>query len=183
MVRALGAHGQVRTFLGLSFYPRPAICHPCNRRIVSDHNGCRAKLHIDLLNGGKHESPRVEIERSGWFVAQKKVRTLDDGARDRDALLLAAGKLRRKVIEPVRQTDKLQRRLRGHVVRGDLRHKFYIFPDRQSRNEIVELEASRLPRILRTVDFPEPEGPSKTRNSPTRYRGLHRKGRSLAPAP
>jgi len=45
-------------------------------------------------------------------------------ARDRDALLLAAGKLRRKVIEPVRQTDKLQRRLRGHGVRGDLRHKF-----------------------------------------------------------
>ncbi len=86
--------------LGLSFYPRLAICHPCNRRIVGDHNGCRAKLHIDLLNGGKHESPRGEIERCGWFVA------LDDGARDRDALLLAAGKLRRKVIEPVRQTDK-----------------------------------------------------------------------------
>ena len=91
--------GQVRTFLGLSFStdPRLAICHPCNCRIVSDHNGCRAKLHIDLLNGGKHELPRVEIERSSWFVAEKKVRTLDNGARDRDALLLAAGKLRRKV--------------------------------------------------------------------------------------
>ena len=34
---------------------------------------------------------------------------------------------------------------RGHGVPGDLRHKFYIFPDRQSRNEIVELEASRPP--------------------------------------
>jgi hypothetical protein len=56
------------------------------------------------------------IERSCWFVAEKKVRTVDDGAHDRDALLLAVGKLRRKVIEPVRRTDKLQRRLRGHGI-------------------------------------------------------------------
>ena len=43
----------------------------------------------------------VEVERAGWLVTEKQRRLLDEGARDRDPLLLAAGELGREVIGPI----------------------------------------------------------------------------------
>ena len=40
--------------------------------------------------------PVSDVERAGRLVAQQDVRPLRDRARDRDALLLAAGELRRE---------------------------------------------------------------------------------------
>ena len=42
----------------------------------------------------------LDVERAGRLVAQQHVGPLGDRARDGDALLLAAGQLRRKVIQP-----------------------------------------------------------------------------------
>ena len=57
----------------------------------------------------EHAHAGAEVERAGGLVAQQDVRPLGDGARDGHALLLAAGELRRKVVEPLAQADQLQR--------------------------------------------------------------------------
>ena len=53
--------------------------------------------------------PVCGVERAGGLVAEQDLGLLDDRARDRDPLLLAAGHLRRVVIAPRRQPDELQR--------------------------------------------------------------------------
>ena len=50
--------------------------------------------------------PVVGVERAGRLVAEQHVGPLGDGARDRHALLLAAGELRREVVAAARQPDQ-----------------------------------------------------------------------------
>ena len=88
----------------------------------------------------EHQAAGLGVERAGGLVAEENVRPLRDGARDRDALLLAAGELRRKVIEPVAQPDQPQRLLGAHRVRGDLGHQRDVLARRETRDEVVELE-------------------------------------------
>ena len=58
----------------------------------------------------------LEVERAGRLVAQQDVRPLGDGARDGDALLLAAGQLRREVVQAVAEADQVERLVRRHRV-------------------------------------------------------------------
>ena len=63
------------------------------------------------------------IERAGRLVTEQHRRPLGDGARDRDALLLAAGELCREVMRPLAEAHQLQCFLRRHGIRRDLRHQ------------------------------------------------------------
>ena len=47
----------------------------------------------------KHELRCVGIEVAGWFVGEKQLRRIRDPAANRGALLFAAGKLSRPVID------------------------------------------------------------------------------------
>jgi hypothetical protein len=55
----------------------------------------------------------LAVERAGGFVAEQHLGPLGDGAGDGDALLLAARKLGREMVHPVRQADALQRLFGG----------------------------------------------------------------------
>ena len=59
---------------------------------------------------------------------------------DRHALLLAAGKLRRKVVEPLGQPDQRQGLARIERLVGDLVHQCDVFEHGEARDQIVELE-------------------------------------------
>jgi hypothetical protein len=65
---------------------------------------------------------------------------LGDRARDRDALLLAAGELGREVVHAVAEADELERLLRRHRRGGDLGDDRHVFARGQARDQVVELE-------------------------------------------
>ena len=52
-----------------------------------------------------HLQAGVAVEIAGGLVGEQKLRPRRGGARERHALLLAAGKLRRIMIEPVAEAD------------------------------------------------------------------------------
>ena len=67
-----------------------------------------AELAIDALDRLQHDDAGLHVERAGRLVAEEHLGPLGDGAGDGDALLLAAGKLRREMIHAGRQADQLQ---------------------------------------------------------------------------
>ena len=71
-------------------------------------DGRGAELTVDRRERIEHDDARGDVERAGRLVAQQHVGPLGDGARDGHALLLAAGELRREVIEPMVQADEAQ---------------------------------------------------------------------------
>ena len=66
----------------------------------------------------EHQDAGVAVERAGGLVAQQHVRALGDGARDGDALLLAARELGREVVDAVAEPDQRQRLGGVHRRRG-----------------------------------------------------------------
>src|SRR6476619_5467546 len=60
--------------------------------IVSDHENRRAGA-VDAVEELHDPDARVGVKVPGRLVADEERRMVDDGARDRDALLLAAGEL------------------------------------------------------------------------------------------
>ncbi len=90
--------------------------------------------------GFEHLHAAGAVERSGWLVAEQHFRPLGDGAGHGDALLLAAGKLGREMIEPIRKPDELQRRLGGHRIVRDFGDEFDVLARREAGRQIEELE-------------------------------------------
>ena len=95
---------------------------------------------IDPRDRGQHDLAGLVIERAGRLVAQQHIGRFDDGAGDRDALLLAAGKLRGKMIEPPFESDQRQRLAWVERLVGDLVHQRHVLEHGQARNQIVELK-------------------------------------------
>src|SRR3954469_13008919 len=71
-----------------------AIRHAGDRGVVRDDDRRRADLFVDARDDLEHELAGLVVERAGRLVAQQHVGALDDCARDRHALLLAARQLR-----------------------------------------------------------------------------------------
>src|SRR6185295_15941495 len=65
---------------------------------------------------------------------------LDDGTRDRHALLLATGELRREMIQSLREPHPVERLLRLHRIARNLGDQRDVLAHGEARNEIVELE-------------------------------------------
>ena len=60
-------------------------------------------LRTSSESAGEHDGRGVGIEIAGGLVGQDQDRLVDHGAGDGDALLLAAGKLRRLMAHPLRE--------------------------------------------------------------------------------
>ena len=65
-----------------------------------------------------HLDAHLGVEIGQRLVEQQHLRLDRDGARERDALLLAAGELRRTAIGEMRQADQLERRVDAPVDLG-----------------------------------------------------------------
>ena len=88
---------------------------------------------------------RAAVEIGGGFVGEYQVGLRDDGAGDRDALLLAAGKLGRSAVFEALETDlgKNGARLASALLRVyplHLHHELDVFLRAQYRNQVVGLE-------------------------------------------
>ena len=95
---------------------------------------------IDVFEDLQHQLPGLVVERAGRLVAEQDVRTLGDRARDRHALLLAAGELGRKVVEAFAQPDQPQRLRRVHRIAGDRGHQLDVLARGERGDQVVELE-------------------------------------------
>ena len=73
-----------------------AVGHAGDGRVVRDDDRGGAELAVDALERLEHDDAGRDVERAGRLVAQQHVGPLGDRARDGDALLLAAGELRRE---------------------------------------------------------------------------------------
>ena len=62
-------------------------------RVVSDHQHGLAQLLVGLLQQGEHGFRILGVEIAGGLVRQDDRRLVDQGARQRNPLLLTAGEL------------------------------------------------------------------------------------------
>ena len=90
-----------------------AVRHAGNDRVVGYQDGRGCKLTVHPIERLEHEHASLAVERSRGFIAQEQIRLFHDGSRDSDALLLPAGKLRRKAITQIDDAQESKRLLRG----------------------------------------------------------------------
>jgi acyl-CoA thioesterase I len=86
---------------------------------------------------------RFAVEIAGWLVGKNDLWPRTERTRDGHALLLAAGKLSRKMIGAVRQADLAQhvaRALKGLGVAGKFQRQSDVFERRHGGNEVERLE-------------------------------------------
>ena len=96
---------------------------------------------VDARERLEHDDAGGDVERAGRLVAEQHRRPLGDRARDGDALLLAAGELRRKVIEPVAAGSTSASASSGGIgASDDLGDQRDVLARRQAGNQVVELE-------------------------------------------
>src|SRR5471030_1751208 len=78
-------------------------------RLVRDEHDRDAALVLEPLEDVHHLDARAAVEIAGWLVGEENRRVVEQRARDRDALLLAAGQLIRMMISAVGEADCLER--------------------------------------------------------------------------
>ena len=114
-------------------------------RVVRHHDDGLAVVAVERLQQVENLVAGLAIEIARGLVAQQQRRIGDDGARDADALLLAAGELTRIVLGAIGQPDDFQRDarplspLRLRQLRQQQR-QLDVPLGRQHGQEVVELE-------------------------------------------
>src|SRR5690606_39462043 len=73
--------------------------------VVGDDDEGGAGLVVELVQEVLHAEARVVVEVARRLVGEEDGGAADEGARDGDALLLAARELARVVVEPVAEAD------------------------------------------------------------------------------
>ena len=104
----------------------------------------------------EHDDAGGDVERAGRLVAEQHFGPLGDRAGDRDALLLAAGELRREVVDARRSSSTSPSASSGVIgFVGDLGDERDVLARRQAGDEIVELEdeADVLAAVARSARF------------------------------
>jgi hypothetical protein len=112
---------------------------------VRDHNHGDAELFVDGLEQFQDRARRLRVERARCLVAEQDLGVVGEGARDGDALLLAARELRGVALRAVAEADELEER-------GDLRF-------------LLVLCERAVPQRT-SVDLPAPEKPMMPKMSP-----------------
>src|SRR5262249_58793132 len=77
--------------------------------VMGDEDGGYAELALNLLEFDLHRGAQIAVERGERLVQQQHLGTNDEGAGERDALLLAAGELARLAILQARKLDQRKR--------------------------------------------------------------------------
>src|SRR5438067_11778337 len=85
-----------------------AIGEPLEARIMGNDNDGAAARARELAQELHHRQRGLGIERRGRLVADEDRRIAAERARDRDALLLAAGKIRGQVVRARAELDELE---------------------------------------------------------------------------
>ena len=114
-------------------------------RVVGDHDDGLAVLAVEHLQQPEDLVRGLAVEVAGGLIAHEQLRVGDQRARDRDALLLAAGELPRLVLGAVREPHDLQRHggvlaaLRGREL-GEQQRQLDVALGGEHRHQVVELE-------------------------------------------
>src|SRR5580692_4066389 len=112
---SMSSHGSIMVSIGLVVDMQPSFMQHQAARIELVHQG-------DIVGGDDHRRARlveldeqpqqalteIGIDVSRWFVGEQQLRPRDHRARDRGALLLAAGEDRRQRAHAVTEPDPLQ---------------------------------------------------------------------------
>src|SRR6266576_3230367 len=80
--------------------------------LVRDHDDGDAVL-VELLENGHDLNAGSAVEIAGRFICQQYLWIIDQRARERDALLLTAGKLTRKMVLTTRKPDRCKHAIRS----------------------------------------------------------------------
>ena len=92
------------------------------------------------LEQGQHLLAGLVVQRTGGLIAEQELGVLGQRPGNGDALLLAARKLGREVVEPLAQTHAFQRGGGVQRITADLAGQLHIFQCSQILHQIVELE-------------------------------------------
>src|SRR5690606_31869368 len=119
--------------------------------IVRDEHERRAALAVELLEQLDDGLARAGVEVPGRLVGEQDLGLVDERARERDALLLPAGKLGRIMVEPIAEPDAAEQ-LRGASrdvppVAAQLERHLHVLTRGQRRDQLerLEHEADRRP--------------------------------------
>ena len=104
----------------------------------NDHRAAGAAAGI--LQKGQHLLAGLVIQCTGGLVAEQKLGIFGQCAGNGHPLLLAAGKLRREVVQPLAQPHAAQGLGGVQRVAADLAGQLHIFQRRQVLHQVVELE-------------------------------------------
>src|SRR5699024_8554784 len=107
---------------------------------VSYDDYSHIRLSGRILKKFEYGFAGVVIESSRRLIAQKELRIFCQSSGDGYALLFASRKLRRKIAEPVSQTDLSESFSRIHGIFADLSSERYVFEGCQILYKIVKLE-------------------------------------------
>src|SRR5256886_17347883 len=112
-------------------------------RLVGDHDDSLAEV-VQALEDREDLGARARVEVSGGLVGEDDGRVIEEWARDRAALLLAAGELARPVMEAVAETDLFERRERALSSRMTIaavdEWQLDVLDRVQPREQVVRLE-------------------------------------------
>ena len=125
---------------------------------MGDDDDGAARLAAGALQQGQHLLAGLVVQRTGRLIAEQELRIFGEGARNGDALLFAARKLGREVVQPLAEADAFQRGFGVQRVAADLAGQLYVFQRRQVLHEVVELEdeSDVIPPVLGQLFRGEP---------------------------
>src|SRR4051794_41765791 len=98
---------------------------------MRDHHGRLAELLDRVAEQGKDVLAGVRVEVAGRLVGEQHRRLRDQGAGDRDALLLPARELRGAVLAAAVDPDRLEQLLKplgGRLLAGDRERQGGVLP-------------------------------------------------------
>ena len=143
-----------RTEVGWSVSRRHlSLRHALDQPVAKMHHGAREARHLGLVRDHQHGDSAIAVEPrqqfhdlerafgveiAGRLVGEQHVGVGDDGARDRDALLLAARQLGGRVARPIDQPDLIEGREGGGPPRA-----FVIAAIEQGQLDILECGGAR----------------------------------------
>src|ERR1700686_2552834 len=76
-------------------------------RVMRDHHDRLTEVLVKLAQQRENAFRALRIEISGRLIREYDLRLADDSSREGHALLLAAGKLRRFVMQPLTQAEQI----------------------------------------------------------------------------
>ena len=110
------------------------------------HDDCSTLLPPDFIQQGEYHLAILAIEVARWLVRQDDTRSIENGTRYADALLLSARELEDVVVHLVCKPNHLEHLLDALLPLGSLfpvggtQHEVEVLPDGSVRQELEILE-------------------------------------------